>query len=137
MRDLSRVSKLFRVSCGVLKRKTAKTEKLRNYLPAAYALTWSWGPRMSEEQDIQEQWRNRRTELWICGLLSLLWLKPLDDAFTGLVKVLLGGVFIVGMSSIVILSALPSDQLPSWPKTLVVVGVCFLLISGISGHFAP
>ena len=26
MRDLSRVSKLFRVSCGVLKRKTAKTE---------------------------------------------------------------------------------------------------------------
>ena len=92
---------------------------------------------MTEEQDIQEQWRNRRTAiLWICGLLSLLWLKPLDDAFTGLVKVLLGGVFILGMSSNVILSALPFDQLPSWPKTLVVVGVCFLLISGMSGHFA-
>ena len=93
---------------------------------------------MSEEQDIQEQWRNRRTAiLWICGLLSLLWIKPLDDAFTGLVKVLLGGVFIVGMSSVVILSASSSDELPSWPKTLVVVGVCFLLISGMSGHFSP
>ena len=93
---------------------------------------------MSEEQDIQEQWRSRRTAiLWICGLLSLLWLKPLDDAFTGLIKVLLGGVFIVGMSSVVILSAISSDELPGWPKTLVVVGVCFSLISFMAGHFAP
>ena len=39
--------------------------------------------------------RDRKTAiLWICGLLSLSWIDGFDDAFTGLAKVLIGGVFL-------------------------------------------
>lgn len=86
------------------------------------------------DEQIQAEWRDRKTAiLWICGLLSLSWIDGFDDAFTGLAKVLIGGVFMTGMSTVVLLEVLKSVDVPSWPATLGALSVCFGVMSLVIG----
>lgn len=87
---------------------------------------------LREQSEPLGKWKDRKTAiLWLSGILSLFWLNPLDDAFIGFAKVMLGGVFITGMTTIVILEAFSDDELPTWTKTLITLAFVYVAMSGL------